>query len=451
MTAEIARPVSPADRRRLWALGACGLCLGAAVVSFDLLYLFVPPGWTPLHGFAPTIRAAYTPLLSLPDVILTTKQVARISFALQAGMWAAFLASVYLVTKLRDGPGEKAAFKLVIAAAAATSVALILAPPTLSPDLYHYALFGRMIITRGLNPYVTPGSALADDPLAALASWPDYPTHYGPVFTGLSVVAAWIGSGGAIGTAIAFKALATAGGVLAAWSVVALARQDGRGGLLPLLLVAWNPLALVETAASGHNEMVMIGLALVGVLVARQGRTNAGFLLLLASVHVKWITAALAGLVVLAQLRDIDGARARARQLGKLFAIAVAVTLVLYAPFWTGLGSITAARRLMVEPRTDVSKAGAISLANIILFAVVAVVATGVVIRRGRRVVLEMAAVVSLGFVTFMFPWVFPWYLLPAAALLAVGPPTRLNASLLIIVTAASMFLMAFWAVLVPR
>jgi hypothetical protein len=62
-----------------------------------------------------------------------------------------------------------------------------------------------------------------------------------------------------------------------------------------------------------------------------------------------------------------------------------------------------------------------------------------------------MSAIVSLGFVTFLFPWVFPWYLLPAAALLAIGPVTRLNGSLGIIVSAASMFLMAFWAVIVPR
>ena len=62
-----------------------------------------------------------------------------------------------------------------------------------------------------------------------------------------------------------------------------------------------------------------------------------------------------------------------------------------------------------------------------------------------------MSAMVCLAFVTFMFPWVFPWYLLPAAALLAIGLLTRLNGSLGIIVTAASMFLMAFWAVFVPR
>ena len=81
----------------------------------------------------------------------------------------------------------------------------------------------------------------------------------------------------------------------------------------------------------------------------------------------------------------------------------------------------------------------------------VALIATAVVARKGRPAVLEMGATVSLAFVAFIFPWVFPWYLLPAAALLAPGPVTRTNGSLVVIVTAASMFLMAFWAVLVPH
>ena len=332
-------------------LAACALVLGTCVVAFNLLYLFVPAGLSPLHGFAPEIGAAYGRWLPRASFAPTPAAFARASAALQAGMWLAFLAAVFVAARLRDGAAEKAAFKLAAAAAAAIALALLLTPPALTRDLYHYALFGRMIVTRGLNPYVTPGNALADDPLWALASWHDYPTHYGPVFTGLSVVAAWIGGGGPVGTALAFKALAVAGGALAAWSATALARRDRRSGLLPLLLMTWNPLALIETAGNGHNEMVMIGLALLGMVVSARGRAGAGFALVVASAHVKWITAALAGLMVVARLRELDGTRARARALGRFAAIAAAVTAAVYAPFWAGLGSIGALRRLMIEGR----------------------------------------------------------------------------------------------------
>jgi hypothetical protein len=438
------------DRRRLWALAGCGVCLGVSTVCFNLLYLFVPAGVTPIHGFTPGIGAAYSRLIALPNVVLTTKQLARASIGLQLGMWSAFIAAVYLVRKLSGGPMAKAAFKLVAASGAVIGVALVLTPPTLSGDLYQYALFGRMVITRGLNPYVATGNALAADPLFPLATWHHLSTHYGPVLTGLFVATAWVGGDNPVATALAFKALAAAGCALTAWAAAALARQQRRDGLLPLLAVAWSPLALIETAGSGHVELVMTGLAMLGLFYWRRRQRTLGFIVLMLSIHVKWVTAALAGLVVIAHVRDIAGVRARALALAKLAAIAAVVTAGLYAPFWTGWTSIRATWWLLVGSRSDVGKAGAVSLVHVALFAAVAVVAGTVVARRGQAVVLEMAAMVCLGFATFIFPWVFPWYVLPAAALLAVGPVNRLNGSLTIIVTAASMFLMAFWAVMVP-
>ena len=53
LMAHDAQAAAPVPTRRLWALAAAGLCLGAAVVGFNLLYLYVPRGWTPIHGFAP--------------------------------------------------------------------------------------------------------------------------------------------------------------------------------------------------------------------------------------------------------------------------------------------------------------------------------------------------------------------------------------------------------------
>jgi hypothetical protein len=448
MSEPAAPPVSGGERRRLWALAACAALLGVSAVSFNLLYLHLPPGRAPTYDFAPNVGVVYPRLFSRPQLALTPAQFVALSLALQAAMWGAFLAGLALLARLRGGAGEKTAFKVVIAGGAAAALALIATPPVLSPDLYHYALFGRMIITRGLNPYVTPGNALHGDPLWPLAIWQDYTSHYGPVFTWLSVAAAWIGGGRPIATAIAFKTLATGFGGLAAWSAVGLAKQQNRSGLVPLVLLAWNPLVLIETAGSGHNEMVMIGLALCGLWVFRSGRTILGFLLLVASVHVKWITAALAGLIAVAHLRELPGARARVVAAIKLVSAGAAATVVLYLPFWEGGSTFGATLRLMVEGRTDPG-APAIPPSHHLVFAVVTLIALAVVVRHGHRFLLEMAAIVSLTFVTFLFPWVYPWYLIPAGALLAAGAPSRLNVALLVIATATSIQFVARWAQLI--
>src|SRR5262249_22886879 len=152
------------------------------------LFLFVPAGLSPRQGFAPNIGAAYARTIPLPHLSFSPDAFTRISLALQAGMWAAFVSAISLLSRLADSPGQRAAFKLVVAGSPAAGAALILPPPPLTADIYQYALYGRMILTRGLNPYVTPGGVLADDPLWALAGWHDFPTHLGPLFTGLSLL-----------------------------------------------------------------------------------------------------------------------------------------------------------------------------------------------------------------------------------------------------------------------
>jgi hypothetical protein len=92
-----------------------------------------------------------------------------------------------------------------------------------------------------------------------------------------------------------------------------------------------------------------------------------------------------------------------------------------------------------------------VPLWNLLLFTGVAILAAIVVWRSHPSRVLEMSAAVSLAFVIFVFPWLFPWYLVPALTMLAVGPPTRTNRALLVSTTLLAAILMVRWAVLVPR
>jgi hypothetical protein len=405
-------------------LVACGCLLGVCLIAFNLLYLFVPAGWAPIYDFAPNIRTAYARVIPAADFALTPQTIRRASLALQAGMWLAFLAALACAAKLRHGVAAKAAFKVVTIVAVFASLALILTPPTLSKDLYHYALHGRMIIPRGLNPYVTAASALAGDPLAPFANWLDFPTHYGPSSRAVDSGRVRRRGGGPVGTAIAFKR--NGDGVRRAgcprYGVDR--RAEGRDGLIPLVLIAWNPLVLLETAGSGHNEMVMSRAGAPGRGSGPQGPDRMGFLFLVASAHVKWVTVALGG-PGRHRLSACDGRRTgasapprhdRRRRGGRDRRCLCAVL--------DGGDSIAATRRLLVEGRGGTT---AMQASRLIPFGLVVAIAVVVVARRGQTRVSRDGRPHQRGLRCFRLSWKFPWYLLPAVAFLSVGPFGRVN------------------------
>ena len=90
-----------------------------------------------------------------------------------------------------------------------------------------------------------------------------------------------------------------------------------------------------------------------------------------------------------------------------------------------------------------------IRLGNLLPFAAVVALAIALVTRYGRRFALDMAAAANLAFAVFVFNWIFPWYVLPALPLLAVGPLSRTNGALLLATSVCSVFLMKYWTLLV--
>lgn len=138
---------------------------------------------------------------------------------------------------------------MVFAAALLVRAILLASPPTLSDDLFRYLWEGRASLGGG-NPYLTPPTdpSWPADPIRALVNHPTISSIYPPL-------AQWLFA--ALGT-IAYDPLSIKGfmglcdalvaGVLA--SVLA-----GRGrSLAGAWIYALHPLAVVESAGSGHLE-----------------------------------------------------------------------------------------------------------------------------------------------------------------------------------------------------
>jgi len=184
---------------------------------------------------------------------------------------------------------------LALAAALLFRLVATAGEPAMSDDLYRYLWDGRVQLD-GVHPYA---HAPTDESLAGLrdSSWskinhPELRTIYPPLAQAAFLALAAVNAG-PVGVKLAMG-LADFGVVLL------LAGLLIRAGLPSdrVILYAWNPLAVLETAGSGHVEPLGILLLLLAVGWIMTRRPALSMLALAASVHVKLLPLLLApGLV----------------------------------------------------------------------------------------------------------------------------------------------------------
>jgi alpha-1,6-mannosyltransferase len=205
---------------------------------------------------------------------------------------AAFAA--YLVALRGAGGLSVGGLRAAIVVAALWRVALVLAPPLLSDDVYRSVWEGR-IQWQGGNPYAwddrpsSPRWEAQRDDVWRGVNHKDYTAVYPPGWQLVSRVLAALP-----GDAAAFKGFLAACELLALWPLARLLRRRG----LPrerLLVLAWSPLALVEVAGSGHNEALGLLLFALGWAAVESGRPLASALAIAAGTQVKLLPALLAG------------------------------------------------------------------------------------------------------------------------------------------------------------
>jgi hypothetical protein len=212
-----------------------GFLLVAAAVASGALYLTL----------------ALTPDLSRRPLLYLLAHGALVLLAL-----GALAAARHMVTWRR-------AITAAVLAAALFRLLLLAGPPLLSPDLFRY-LWDGQVSGLGWNPYArAPADPVFDE---APLSWreeinhPELPTIYPPV-----AQAAFRGMAALGGGPHGWKALAAAADLLV---LLLLVRWPGPRSrrLGAAFLYGWNPLVVVETAGSGHVDI--LGVALL-VLAAR--------------------------------------------------------------------------------------------------------------------------------------------------------------------------------------
>lgn len=290
-------------------------------------------GWLPLE----------TNLLSVPLVdVLRSSSAGSIAARGLVLLGLAVLLQSWLIlgTSLNRRTMHSRDLRIMLAA---WSAPLLLAPPMFSRDVYSYYVQGRLLAS-GADPTLVGVASIPGwftdgvDPM-----WAETPTPYGPSWL---LAASWVAQfahPNATLAAIGLRAVVVIGVVLLAWAVPALARAHGVDGTRALWLAVLNPLVLMHLVSGAHNDALMIGLIVAGLVLGVRQQCMWGVVLIALAITVK--PAAIVVLPFIGLLwagRDATWPRRiRAWLLTVLVTVCVVVSAMLLAR--AGAGLITAA------------------------------------------------------------------------------------------------------------
>ncbi len=358
-------------------------------------------------------------------------RLGAVFLALLVAAFAVYLVALALLR--RRPPGLRA----VLLAALVIQVTPLAGPLLLSTDAWTYWEYGRIAAVHGGNPYVDTPSEFSADPAFdhAGAAWRETTSVYGPGFTLLSELVALVSGSSAAAAAWMFKSLAAA----AVLACVLLAARLARDRPAAAALVGWNPLFAVHFAGGGHNDALLVALALGALALAASGRRGLAGAAWAGAILLKWIPA------VFLVLRGLE-ARATGRRVDhRGFAIA-GLALLTLATWRYGLDWLRAAGPLArnAEGQTSyalphrveqlgVPHAAALALAAIALAGGLAWLAREALRGRPR---LGLAGCLLLA----TTPWLTPWYVIWALPLAAAEDDRR-----------AQLIALAFCAYLLPQ
>ena len=271
------------------------------------------------------LEALYLRMHSL--YYLKNHAIAFMVLALGAGI--VYLIALYGFDHTR---ASRASFILLIFAALVFRATLWPMLPTLSDDLQRYR-WDAKVQANGWNPYAIapqdPRLASLRDRYYEIMPGRETPTIYPPA-TELLYRVAWKFFPGPTEFKVPFAAADVLVLLLLAWIFREEKDRDFR-----VAVYAWNPLVIVEFAASGHNDV----LALLGV-VAGLALVKKRPALASASIALAAMAKVFPAVLLPVWIRRAGWPEKRSGWWA--VALVVAVSLLLIAPYWDGRGAIRA-------------------------------------------------------------------------------------------------------------
>ena len=184
------------------------------------------------------------------------------------------------------GLRKKLRFKDVFILVSITIGGLIFSyPAMLSYDIFNYITTSKVLFFYSENPYIIMPIEFIGDTFLSFTHAANKIALYGPIWILLTGIPYVLGLGNFIITLLSFKifiALFYAATTILIWKI--------SKNIIPLILFAFNPLIIIETLVSGHNDIVMIFLVLLSFLLLIKKKIFLGTLFFVLSIFIKYTT-----------------------------------------------------------------------------------------------------------------------------------------------------------------
>jgi hypothetical protein len=177
-----------------------------------------------------------------------------------------------------------------------------------SYDLFNYIFDAKILSFYHLNPYFHKPSDFAGDPMLNFMRWTHRYYPYGPSWLILTVPLTFIGMDYFMPTFFLFKLLMVLSFLGSCYLIYKIsAKLFPENKLFNVAFFAFNPLVLIESLVSAHNDIPMIFFILLSIYLFLQKKKVLSWISNLFSIGIKFSTGTLLPLFVLAEFLDRTG------------------------------------------------------------------------------------------------------------------------------------------------
>jgi hypothetical protein len=174
---------------------------------------------------------------------------------------------------------------IVILLGITAAILLISYPAMLSYDIFNYIATSKVLFFYHENPYIVMPIEFISDPLLGFTHAANKLALYGPIWILLTGIPYAFGFGNFIITLFTFKVFIMIFYFLTVFLIWKISKN-----IMSVILFSLNPLVVIETLVSSHNDIVMMFLVIFSFFLLMRKKISLGILFFVLSIFIKYAT-----------------------------------------------------------------------------------------------------------------------------------------------------------------